>query len=581
MGIGYFFGEVIAKSPANKRYKIVADNLPEKNCTRFLLDFNSVIHPCSAKYISKLNKEVLINDTLYHGIFDSIANYTIKLIDIVQPTDLVYIAVDGVAPRAKMHQQRKRRFLSAQRNMKISEFKAKNNIPDTKFDSNMITPGTEFMVKLDKYLNTTFRSLIEAKFPQLKELIISGSGEVGEGEQKMIYYINRNHTLGCDIIYGLDADLIMLSLTSYDANIVLMRESNDFGKYQSQNRVPFKYLVINHLRDSVFDMMTVSTQQNDDDNNSRKGVIGDYVFMCCLLGNDFVPSLSFLKIKDGAVDTLIECYRASVTEGNLLNAPTSDIENYIINIDNICKFIGALKEREDEMMAHVVNHYYNSLPKPQRNFNSIIQNIRNSSQRLTLKEVQDKAVEEFSYDLEEFPLRNKFMVDINPSKDRKWRNSYYHYIFGSNSMETIRGACKDYFEGLMWVTNYYFDRCASQTWYYPYHFAPCSSDLHKFTMSLTPETLEKEKKELMDKPTNYDYNRAHLQLLLVLPPQSKGLLPIQLQPIMTDIKHGCVHCYPTSFQVHTYLKQKMWETSPMIPNINVDLVVEELKILQD
>ena len=65
------------------------------------------------------------------------------------------MAIDGVAPRAKMNQQRGRRFRSA-REAEECERKARESgeiLPTEKrFDSNCITPGTEFMVKLHEYL---------------------------------------------------------------------------------------------------------------------------------------------------------------------------------------------------------------------------------------------------------------------------------------------------------------------------------------------------------------------------------------------------------------------------------------------
>ena len=101
MGIPFYFGEIISRSAAVKKYNIIHDTLP-KTCKRFYLDYNSIIHPCSAKVIANQTESTPINNDLYNIIFHSIAEYTLQLINIVQPTDLLYVAIDGIAPRAKM-----------------------------------------------------------------------------------------------------------------------------------------------------------------------------------------------------------------------------------------------------------------------------------------------------------------------------------------------------------------------------------------------------------------------------------------------------------------------------------------------
>lgn len=75
------------------------------------------------------------------------------------------MAVDGVAPRAKMNQQRSRRFRSAREaadNEKRAKQKGEDLPTEKKFDSNVITPGTGFMVRLDRQLKVRSSILIRA-----------------------------------------------------------------------------------------------------------------------------------------------------------------------------------------------------------------------------------------------------------------------------------------------------------------------------------------------------------------------------------------------------------------------------------
>ena len=95
-------------------------------------------------------------------MFNSIFDYVDKLISIIKPKKLLYLAIDGVAPRAKMNQQRSRRFRAAleandykeKTNHLVKEWRQKGLTPPKTaddsfhFDSNTITPGTTFMERL-------------------------------------------------------------------------------------------------------------------------------------------------------------------------------------------------------------------------------------------------------------------------------------------------------------------------------------------------------------------------------------------------------------------------------------------------
>ena len=88
-------------------------------------------------------------------MFKDIFRYIEFLFNFIKPRKAFFMAVDGVAPRAKMNQQRGRRFRSAREAEKREE-EAKNRgetLPsEARFDSNCITPGTEFMVRLQEHL---------------------------------------------------------------------------------------------------------------------------------------------------------------------------------------------------------------------------------------------------------------------------------------------------------------------------------------------------------------------------------------------------------------------------------------------
>jgi len=100
-------------------------------------------------------------------MFNAVFEYVDKLVGIIRPKKFMYLAVDGVAPRAKMNQQRSRRFRAAIEAQKTSEIE-KNIMKEWKrlglkhpkeskksFDSNVITPGTPFMAKLTDALKVS------------------------------------------------------------------------------------------------------------------------------------------------------------------------------------------------------------------------------------------------------------------------------------------------------------------------------------------------------------------------------------------------------------------------------------------
>jgi hypothetical protein len=131
-----------------------------------------------------------------------------------------------------MNQQRARRFKTKKAALEAAEAAAKRGEPPPEtepFDSNCITPGTEFMDRLTAHLRFFIRKKI-AEDPEWQRpvVILSGPDVPGEGEHKIMQYI-REHGSPTDsyCIYGLDADLIMLGMVLPVDQVMIAREADE------------------------------------------------------------------------------------------------------------------------------------------------------------------------------------------------------------------------------------------------------------------------------------------------------------------------------------------------------------------
>ena len=191
------------------------------------VDMNGLIHPCS-------HPEDRNAPTSEAEMYANVMKYVDRLFAAVRPRKLLFLAIDGVAPRAKMNQQRARRFRAAQDAKErqkmmddvLSEIRDLGmNAPEKRheWDSNVITPGTEFMFNLSLYLRFYILDRMN-KDPAWRRIkvVLSDANEPGEGEHKIMNFIRSQRCQpGYDpnqrhILHGLDADLIMLALSTHE-----------------------------------------------------------------------------------------------------------------------------------------------------------------------------------------------------------------------------------------------------------------------------------------------------------------------------------------------------------------------------
>ena len=237
MGIPKYFRHITKNNPD----LIIEDFENVTVINNLYFDMNCLIHPCVRNIMTKfpelVKKHNIVQITNKYNnikyisdfeqeIYKNIDTYLDKLIGFINPDNLIYLAIDGVAPRAKMEQQRMRRYRSIKVNKMREEILAKYNVDEVNFDTNCITPGTIFMLKLSNHL----KEYIDKKYEELKvSIYLDDSNNIGEGEHKILQHMKEFSKDKINCIYGLDADLIMLSLVS-GCKTYLLREAVHFGK---------------------------------------------------------------------------------------------------------------------------------------------------------------------------------------------------------------------------------------------------------------------------------------------------------------------------------------------------------------
>ena len=210
-------------------------------CDNLYIDMNGIIHPCS-------HPEHGPQPKTEEEMYENVCHYVDRLFRIMRPRKLLYLAIDGVAPRAKMNQQRSRRFRSAQearenleveQNIRNELTKNGQRVPPAAkaWDSNVITPGTPFMLKLAEFIRFYVRKRISTdKAWQNIRVIFSDASIPGEGEHKIMSHIRLQRSQPgynpnlVHVLHGLDADLVMLALATHEAHFYISREEVMFGR---------------------------------------------------------------------------------------------------------------------------------------------------------------------------------------------------------------------------------------------------------------------------------------------------------------------------------------------------------------
>jgi 5'-3' exonuclease len=551
MGVPGFFRYLV------KKHKNIIKGNPEKEIKALYIDANCLFHPQCFKVLEK-HKHVRDQERLFKLMTKQIIGYLDYIIDLVNPTDLVYIAVDGVAPLAKINQQRSRRFGYAN-NYKHKIYK-KYNIPINDSWSNIvITPGTDFMFNLHNIIKKYYTKKIKNnKEDKRKYSIIYDSYLTeGEGEHKILQHIKsfiKSNEKNATVIYGLDADLIFLTMSSQCPNLFLLRESDQFNMISNTDiEEELLYVDIDLSKKYINDLFTsyyleeiegvsgVSESFNLDFTN-------DYVFICYFLGNDFLPHLPSIDIKMNGLDIIQECYIETFC--NLGKNIISFKDNKVfIDNDFLISFISSLAHREETFFKDEQPYLLERF-KRRRCFET---------------EQHKKEIWEIE-NLKNVIVEDKIKLGFGNSDE--WKYRYYSHYFNTQEYveETIDDVCHNYLEGILWVTKYYFEKCPSWRWQYKYTHAPFLSDILQY---IKKKNIMKDFNIMFQKPVG-----IYTQLVSVIPSAYNNILPEPLRYLNSSYKSPIIDMYPLTYELDMINKTQLYKCIPIIPYLDLDRIID-------
>lgn len=509
MGVPGFFAYILK----NQRLKqsILTEDIDIVNPDILYLDFNGIIHTIMAK-VRMSNDNWKTETEIEKKGFIEITKYVEYLIKKTN-TKSVYIGIDGPCPMGKIMHQRERRYKTVIDTNYINKLKDEHSVEKSKYwPTSKISPGTEFMYKLDNFLEKYVK---KSKIP----ITISSSIEPGEGEHKIIHHIKK-HKDKKVMIYGLDADLLFLTL-SLNTSVFLLREGTTFNK---ENANEFMLVDIDILRKEIL------LRMGDNEN-----AIKDFIFICFLLGNDFLPKSFTLDIYTNGIPFLINEYKKNKSKYKYKSL-ISDKNN--INFEFLEKIIFSLSQNEEMFLKKQYNNFKNRKIGNNRTFES-----EYSKQLYIYENV----------------LNVKDTIQLTGENLKKDKQKYYKVLLKEENIERL---CYEYLKTLNWCTGYYFDKCLSWTYNYNHHYSPFLSDISEFLKKYKKIKFEYE----LSKPL-----KPIEQLLIIIPPVDKKIIPTQFRTIYN------LPMYKHSYKQDTNYINKRYQMKLTLNDINLHILRNEIK----
>lgn len=469
------------------------------------LDANGLLHGAAQQVFNYggVNRKIdpyanLTVEQKMTKVFELFFDDILEVTSMAVPTKLLYIAIDGPAPRAKQNQQRERRFVAARdRTKKVGAF-----------DSNCITPGTEFMHKLSQFMYWKIRSYMQTRGPwKTIQVVYSPPTIPGEGEHKIMDFIRTlpaaEQASASHCMFGPDGDLLMLTLSAHVSKMSLFRADQfNEGWYDLINMS----MIGGELAQALGQRDAVRTRKR-----TNHDVSNDFVLIGFFVGNDFLPKIKmFYKLSHG-LQKMFDTYSQTSNMG---------FEHHLTDGNRILvggfqQFAYRLSRFEEE---YLLDQATVTAPDPRFVDETLLAHTSTVNEGRNLKQKIDMA---------------------------GYRKAYYAKA-GIPEGKGVTAMCRSYLKNLIWVYLYYVDALPSWEQAYLHHHAPLMADFSAYLNTLTQKD--------MDEIARFDRSSAAYpfeQLLSVLPPASNELLPEHYRSLLTDESSPLVKAgyYPETFDI--------------------------------
>ena len=420
MGVKYFY------TWYKKRLVGCVQTSPPDHVDILAIDLNGIFHQTSQKLFSYGQIQRLLtsnnrkpttpnHNLLFHDICDKI-NEKVKMF---KPREKIVLCVDGVAGLGKMNQQRQRRFKSAL------------HFNEHQFDPNSFTPGTKMMDHLTKYIDWFIRRMMTSdELWQSVEVIFSNEKVPGEGEHKIMNYLRSSSNEETVVIYGLDADLVMLTLVLPVENVYIARETDSYA--------------IEMIVMKKFKNLLIKCMKREDSETIPVLILHDFMLMNFLVGNDFLPGMCAFQVVPEAIECMIDVYKNEF-DGHLTRLGNND--SVEIDTQKLMSFFHLIGSKEHKIIEDKYNSQKSFFPDP-----IIIKNLRTHENT------------------------NVLLFDA-------FRKNYYESKFDTDPKTIV----KQYVDGIFWIFHYYKSGMPDWTWFYPFSYAPLLSDLASIKDYQTPK----------------------------------------------------------------------------------------------